>query len=172
MGGVVLSTNAASYSRSLQGMPVVPTNEVLRSPPTTERAIGTRHVGVPGIKATSLSPRREVSSRSRGLLAAGAPPPAAGVHAYQSPLQTHRLARASGASPVSLLTAAVSGSSSAGNVSATSSASAAPVRARSPVQSQSGRSALLPGRLSLPGPFQLRPASALPAPPAPPAAPA
>jgi len=157
-GATVSAHSAAHHSRSLQGMPVASVTDVLRSPPTTERAIGTRPVSVPGIKATSLSPRREASSRARNLLAAGAPPPsAAGAQPYQSPLQTHRTTRA--AAPVSLRTGGVS-VSGAGGVSAPSSTSAAPVRPLSPGPSQSSRSAVPPARLSLPGALQLRPSSA------------
>jgi len=160
----VHTVNSGSHGRSLHGMPVdsFGTTEVLRSPPTTERSIGSRHMGVPGIKATSLSPRREVSSRARGLVAAGAPPPqAAGTHAYKSPLQTHRTARASGSSLAALLTTSISGlssGSSAGGGPPVTSSVAAPVRPRSPMQGQTNHAAV-PGRLSLPGVMQLRPSS-------------
>eukprot|EP00747_Dinoflagellata_sp_TGD_P179639 gnl/TRDRNA2_/TRDRNA2_30746_c0_seq1.p1 gnl/TRDRNA2_/TRDRNA2_30746_c0~~gnl/TRDRNA2_/TRDRNA2_30746_c0_seq1.p1 ORF type:complete len:877 (+),score=73.06 gnl/TRDRNA2_/TRDRNA2_30746_c0_seq1:95-2725(+) len=147
------------------GRPLGGVISTLRSPASSERAVGLRPASgglasmVGHTKAVSLSPRREAPwaqgtslgdpSRSRGpTLGAGLQ---MGMHSYQSPPQTHRTTRGTApAVPSQAVPAAPGAAASAGAAATTGSAASTALRPRSPVHS-SRVSQVAQGRLSLPG---------------------
>eukprot|EP00928_Gymnodinium_smaydae_P028162 TRINITY_DN21551_c0_g1_i1.p1 TRINITY_DN21551_c0_g1~~TRINITY_DN21551_c0_g1_i1.p1 ORF type:complete len:819 (-),score=121.50 TRINITY_DN21551_c0_g1_i1:20-2476(-) len=169
------SASAAGAASAREGASWSASGEPLRSPTTTERAIGAttrqqqqQRGSTPLLsKSTSLSPRREavfprasqpsptVSSGrpTRSLLASGAPPPSA-KHSAQSPLQSQRSART---------TTATLQSARQSTLQAPTQASAAAARPRSPMQSHRAGAGGQSARLSLHGQQQSQPLRPVPA---------